>query len=235
MELTIDNVRKTFGKKTALDIGHYVIHNGEIVGLLGNNGAGKTTLFRVVLDLIRPDSGVARIGGTATAHSEKWKETTGAYIDDGFLIDYLTPDEYFQFIAQINDISSDELANRLLQFDHFMNGEIAGCNTLIRNLSAGNRQKVGIIGAMLNHPSLLLLDEPFNFLDPSSQHAMKYLLENYNRTTGATIIVSSHNLAHTFDIASRITLLEHGTIIKDYYKDYATLKQEIEDYFILNS
>ena len=235
MELTIDNIRKTFGEKVALDVNHYVVHSGEIVGLVGNNGAGKTTLFRVVLDLIKPDSGIARIGGVPTAHSEEWKEHTGAYVDTGFLIDYLTPEEYFDFIAKVSNIRKDVLHERLQQFEHFMNGEVMGRNTLIRNLSAGNKQKVGIIGAMLHYPQLLLLDEPFNFLDPSSQHAMKYLLESYNRETGATIIVSSHNLAHTLDICTRVTLLEHGKIIKDHDKDYANLIDEIEQYFIHNS
>ena len=234
LELSIENIRKTFGEKVAVDIDNYVVHDGEIVGLVGNNGAGKTTLFRIILDLIRSDSGIARIGGIATAHSEEWKEHTGAYVDAGFLIEYLTPDEYFDFIAKINCIPKTVMQDRLMQFDHFMNGEILGNSTLIRNLSAGNKQKVGIIGAMLHYPQLLILDEPFNFLDPSSQHAMKYLLESYNRETGATIIVSSHNLAHTFDIATRITLLEHGLIIKDYDKDYANITTEIEAYFISN-
>ena len=235
MELLLDHVRKSYGGRVVLDVDHYVAHDGEIVGLVGNNGAGKTTLFRVVLDLIRPDSGVARIGGVATAHSEAWKDDTGAYLDEGFLIDYLTPDEYFRFIAKINGLSTPLLEERLLVFEHFMNGEILGNNTLIRNLSAGNKQKVGIIAAMLHQPSLLILDEPFNFLDPSSQHAMKYLLSQYNRETGATVIVSSHNLTHTFDIATRITLLELGRIIRDQDKDYPDLEQEINDYFVHNA
>lgn len=235
MTLTLENIRKTFGEKVALDISNYVVHDGEIVGLVGNNGAGKTTLFRVVLDLLRPDSGVSRIGQVATAHSEDWKADTGAYIDKGFLIDYLTPEEYFAFLATVNGVSIPDMKDRLVQFEHFMNGEILGRGVLIRNLSAGNMQKVGIIGAMLHRPQLLMLDEPFNYLDPSSQHAMKYLLESYHRETGATIIVSSHNLTHTFDICTRVTLLEHGQIIKDYDKDYPNLTDEIEAYFIHNS
>lgn len=232
MELLLENVKKSYGEKVVLDIQHYAIHDGEIVGLVGNNGAGKTTLFRVVLDLIRPDSGVARIGGIATAHSEEWKDRTGAYIDEGFLIDFLTPEEYFRFVAKLNGISQPQLEERLMAFEHFMNGEILGSSTLIRNLSAGNKQKTGIIAAMLHEPELLILDEPFNFLDPSSQHAMKYLLTDYQRRTGATLIISSHNLAHTFDIATRITLLAAGAIIKDCDKDYPGLEAEITDYFI---
>lgn len=231
MEITVNNVKKTFGEKVALNIDTYIIHQGEVIGLVGNNGAGKTTLFRVMLDLLKADSGTVQIGGFDTSACEDWKEFTGAFLDNGFLIDYLTPEEYFRFIAKVMNINDEELQRQLARYESFMGGEVLGQNKLIRNLSAGNQQKVGIIGAMLARPKILLLDEPFNFLDPSSQMAMKYLLEGYNRETGATIIVSSHNLTHTFDICTRVTLLEHGKIIKDYDKDYAELTSEIEDYF----
>lgn len=244
MNITIENLTKHFGEKEALNIQRYDIHVGEIIGLLGNNGAGKTTLFRILLDLLHADTGTTIIHGTLpdgsyasfdTAKNEDWKQYTGAFIDSGFLIDFLTPEEYFSFIGKVNNIPQSVINEQLLQFDGFMNGEVMGRNILIRNLSMGNQQKVGIIGAMLANPKLLILDEPFNFLDPSSQLAMKYLLENYNKETGATIIVSSHNLTHTFDICTRATLLEHGKIIKDYDKDYATLTTEIEEYFKWNA
>ena len=128
-------------------------------------------------------------------------------------------------------MTSDEISSQLTRFEGFMNGELLGSNTLIRNLSAGNKQKVGIIGAMLTSPSVLILDEPFNFLDPSSQLAMKHLLQNYSVENGATIIVSSHNLSHTLDICNRVTLLEHGVILKDMEKDNADMRNEIEQYF----
>lgn len=231
MEIIVDNVKKSFGDKLVLDIDKYIIHQGEVIGLVGNNGAGKTTLFRIMLDLLKADSGDVMIGGFKTSHCEDWKEFTGAFLDSGFLIDYLTPEEYFRFLAKVVGISDDELNARLSRYESFMNGEVLGQDKLIRNLSAGNQQKVGIIGALLGEPKVLVLDEPFNFLDPSSQMAMKYMLEAYNRETGATILVSSHNLNHTFDICTRVTLLEHGKIIKDYDKDYAELTSEIEEYF----
>ena len=240
MNITIENLTKQFGEKTALSIDRYDIHSGDIIGLLGNNGAGKTTLFRILLDLLHADTGTCTIHGQLTdgtyvafntAQSEDWKHYTGAFVDTGFLIEYLTPEEYFSFLAKVNGIDQATLTERLKTFEGFMNGEVIGRNVLIRNLSMGNQQKVGIIGAMLSHPRLLILDEPFNFLDPSSQMAMKYLLESYNKDTGATIIVSSHNLAHTFDICTRATLLEHGRILMDYDKDYAELTSDIEKYF----
>ena len=165
------------------------------------------------------------------SQTEEWKDWTGAYIDDSFIIDYLTPEEYLQFIARISGLSETQLEEELSKYEHFMAGEVLGQKKLIRNLSAGNKQKVGIVAALLMRPSLLILDEPFNFLDPTSQLSMKYLLESYSKEHKATIIVSSHNLTHTLDICSRITLLEQGHIIKDYDRDYALLTSEIEAYF----
>lgn len=235
MELKLNNIKKCFGEKVALDIDSYMVNEGEVIGLVGNNGAGKTTMFRVILDLIKPEEGEVSIGGINPAQSEEWKEFTGAYVDSGFLIDYLTPEEYFSFIAKITNMSNDTLEERLKAFEGFMNGEVMGQNTLIRNLSMGNKQKVGIIAAMLTNPKLLILDEPFNFLDPTSQLAMKHVIENYNKQTGAMVIVSSHNLNHTIDICSRVTLLEHGKIIKDYTKaEHADIMKEVEDYFVGN-
>lgn len=239
MDLTVSNVKKTFGTTVALDINMFAIHSGDVLGLVGNNGAGKTTLFRIILDLLRPDAGEAVMSGTyngnmvsyVTSKCEDWKDFTGAYIDNGFLIDYLTPEEYFYFIGKACGIDRETVDERLLKFEHFMNGEVINQNKLIRDLSAGNQQKVGIIGAMINNPQVLILDEPFNFLDPSSQIAIKYILEQYNKETGATILISSHNLTHTIDICSRITLLEHGVILKDYSKEYANLTAEIDAYF----
>ena len=217
VSVKLDNIKKTFGNNVVLDIPGFTVNSGDIMGLVGNNGAGKTTLFRIILDLLQPDEGgKASINEFITHNTEDWKDFTGAYIDAGFLIDYLTPEEYFDFIAKINGMSKEDLNVQLQKFEHFMGGEVIGQNKLIRNLSAGNQQKVGIISAMLHQPGLLILDEPFNFLDPSSQLAMKRLLEDYNKETGATILVSSHNLSHTLDICTRVTLLEHGHIIKDY-------------------
>lgn len=235
MIININSLKKTFGDTVAVDIDSYQINEGEIVGVVGNNGAGKTTLFRLILDLIKADEGTAYINDVLTSESEEWKKWTGAFVDDGFLIDFLTPDEYFAFICKVNAISDEECKERLARFEHIMNGEISGVEKLIRNLSAGNKQKVGIIGAMLHNPQLLILDEPFNFLDPSSQLAMKKVLEAYSQETGATVIVSSHNLTHTFDLCTRITLLEHGNIIKDGLKDEGGLSKEIEEYFIFQS
>ena len=259
MEIIIKDLVKTFGEKVAVDIPELTIHSGEMLGLVGNNGAGKSTLFRLILDLIKADTGSVHMQtpynfplkgenkeasplrgrwegsvNVNVAETEEWKDWTGAFVDEGFLIDYLTPDEYFQFIARITDTSDEQLQDFLSQFQHFMADELCGQKKLIRTLSAGNKQKVGIMAAMLLHPQVLILDEPFNFLDPSSQNAIKHLLQKYNEETGATILVSSHNLQHTVDICKRIVLLENGKVIQDIDNKEKQAQSILENYFEIN-
>ena len=229
--ITINQLKKAFGNTLACDIEQFTINDGEILGLVGNNGAGKTTLFRMLLDLLKPDEGDVALDGINPAQSEEWKAATGSYIDEGFLIDFLTPEEYFAFIGKITDKTQEEVDERLKDFEKFAAGEIFGQKKLIRNLSAGNKQKVGIISALFNNPKLVILDEPFNFLDPSSQNTLKHVLTEYNRRTGATILVSSHNLAHTIDISTRIALLEKGHIVRDLANADGSARAELENYF----
>lgn len=244
MKIIIDNLTKTFGEKVAINIDHYEINDGEMLGLVGNNGAGKSTLFRLILDLIKADNGKILMrpaqnevseGISRTdvdvSKTEDWKDWTGAFIDESFLIDYLTPDEYFQFIGRISNRTQEEVDDFLQSYQQFMSGEVCGQKKLIRNLSAGNKQKVGIVAAMLLQPKVLILDEPFNFLDPSSQSAIKHLLQEYNKQSGATILISSHNLQHTVDICPRIALLENGVIIRNIDNADGQAANELENYF----
>ena len=229
--ITIDKLKKNFGEKVAVDIEHYEINQGDMLGLVGNNGAGKSTLFRLMLDLLKADDGKVIINDIDVSQSEDWKSITGAFIDDGFLIDYLTPEEYFYFIGKMYGLKKEEVDERLVPFERFMSGEVIGHKKLIRNYSAGNKQKIGIISAMLHYPQLLILDEPFNFLDPSSQSIIKHLLKKYNEEHQATVIISSHNLNHTVDVCPRIALLEHGVIIRDIINEDNSAEKELEDYF----
>lgn len=229
--ITINELQKRFGEKIAVDINSYTINPGEMIGLVGNNGAGKTTLFRLILDLLKADKGNVTIKDIDVSKNEEWKTFTGAFIDDGFLIDYLTPEEYFYFVGKMNGMKKEAVDERLATFERFMNGEVMGQKKYIRNFSAGNKQKIGIVSAMLHQPELLILDEPFNFLDPSSQSIIKQLLKKYNEETHATILISSHNLSHTVDICPRIALLEHGVIIKDIKNENNSAEKELEEYF----
>ena len=229
--IQIENLEKHFGEKQAVNIDQYTIGRGEMLGLVGNNGAGKTTLFRLILDLLQADNGHIRIDGIEVAQSEDWKQFTGAYIDNGFLIDYLTPEEYFYFLGRIYRLDKSEVDRRLEPFERFMNDEVIGQKKFIRNYSMGNKQKIGIISAMIHHPRLLILDEPFNFLDPSSQLIIKQLLKKYSEEHNALVIISSHNLNHTVDVCSRIALLENGVIIRDIQNVDNSAEKELEAYF----
>ncbi len=245
MRIELNNLKKCFGDKTAVDIQQLTINDGEIIGLVGNNGAGKTTLFRLMLDLLKADEGdVMMYPDKKTmpennsiadeinpAVSEDWKLLTGAYIDNSFLIDFLTPEEYFDFIGRVSGMSKEHTAERLKDFERFMNGEVLGQKKYIRDLSAGNKQKVGIVAALLNRPQLVVLDEPFNFLDPSSQNQLKRLITDFNKETGATVLISSHNLQHTVEISTRVALLEHGVIIEDLENTDGKAEEKLEEYF----
>ena len=229
--ISISNLKKQFGETCACDIPSFTINDGDILGLVGNNGAGKTTLFRLLLDLLKADEGTVWIDSVNPAESEAWKQHVGAYIDQGFLIDFLTPEEYFAFLGKISGMNQTEVDERLAQFERFANDEIFGKKKLIRNLSAGNTMKVGIISALFRQPKTVILDEPFNFLDPTSQLVLKHLLRDYAANTGATILISSHNLQHTIDISTRIALLEHGQIIRDLPNVEGSANAELQEYF----
>ena len=254
MQITISQLKKAFNDNMAVNIDSLHVNDGEIIGLVGNNGAGKTTMFRLMLDLLKADNGYVELTfctnaneqtqGTGDAADtitvnpakmEDWKQYTGAYIDDSFLIDFLLPEEYFEFIAKVCGIDNDTMRQRLDEMERFMGGEIMGKKKLIRDYSAGNKQKIGIVAAMLNHPQLLILDEPFNFLDPSSQNILKQMLTHYNQTTGATVLLSSHNLQHTVDVSSRIVLLEHGVVVKDLANSNGCADKELEHYFMVGA
>ena len=244
--IKIENLKKQFGETCACDIPSFQINDGDILGLVGNNGAGKTTLFRMLLDLLKPDGGSVEYVFTAPSpstmpdgspsginpvDSEAWKQHVGAYIDEGFLIDFLTPEEYFAFLGKVSGMNQQQVDERLQDFERFAGGEIFGQKKLIRNLSAGNKMKVGIISALLRKPEMVILDEPFNFLDPTSQLVLKHLLTDYRQQTGATILISSHNLQHTVDISTRIALLEHGVVIRDLPNSEGSARTELEAYF----
>jgi len=180
--------------------------------------------------LTKPDSGHVTLNGINPTTSEQWKDFTAAYLDEAFLIDFLSPKEYFSFIARVSKVPPQQVEQLKKDFSTFLGSEIMGQEKLIRQLSAGNRQKVGIAAALLTKPQLLLLDEPFNFLDPTSQAQLAKLLTDYRQQTGATIIVSSHNLAHTIDISTSIALMEHGRIIR-HLPGGATAAEELDEYF----
>jgi ABC-2 type transport system ATP-binding protein len=228
--IEIKNLKKVYAEAIVVDIAHLEIRKGESIGLIGNNGAGKTTLFRMMLDLIRPERGEVLSNGENVAQGEKWKDYTASYLDEGFLIDYLTPEEYFYFIGGLAQQSRVQVDQVLANYSDFFNGEILSRGKYIRDLSKGNQCKVGVVACLLQNPQLLMLDEPFANIDPSTQIRLKNLIKSLNKTSGLTTLVSSHDLAHVTDVCDRILLMEKGKIIKDIATNSSTLA-ELEQYF----
>ncbi len=229
--IKIQNLVKKFGTKTAVNIASLDIDHNGIIGLVGNNGAGKTTLFRLILDLLKADNGVVFIDDEAVTESENWKVYTGSFIESGFLIDYLTPQEYYALIGRLAGLSSEAINAHYERYKHFLPEESDFRGTYIRELSSGNKQKVGIIAALLHAPRYILLDEPFNFLDPSSQLVLKRILQDYVEEHNAGIVISSHNLNHIANFCQRVILMERGEVVKDLYNTGPEVEKELTEYF----
>ena len=229
--IQISHLKKVYGDKTVIDIPELTIRDGQLIGLVGNNGAGKTTLMRLILDLIKADEGQVENDGQPVNESDDWKTFTGSFIDGRFLIDFFTPEEYFAFIGKVYGLNEATIHQRLAGFEQLMHGEILGTKKYLRDFSEGNRQKVGIIGAMLIQPRVLILDEPFNYLDPSSQILISKMIERECLERGTTVILSIHNLNVVSDISTRILLLEKGVVVKDLANDAGSAMTELEAYF----
>ena len=227
----VTNLLKKYPNRFELNVPFWEISCGEILGLVGNNGAGKTTFFRAILDLIPLNEGSIRLNGNIVNKDESWKMITGSYLDDSFVIDFLTPEEYFHFVGSLYEMSKNKVSEVLEKYGELFNFEILEKkNKLIREMSSGNIQKIGIVAAMMIEPKVLILDEPFANLDPTSQFYLIELLRELKEKKKTTILISSHNLNHVTEICTRICVLEKGKIVKDVQTSDKTLK-DLQQYF----
>lgn len=224
------NLQKAYNGTTVLNISELTIEKGEVFGVVGNNGAGKTTFFSLLLDLIRASRGKVIISDIPVAKSEEWKELVSAYIDESFTIGYLTPDEYFNFIGELRNMNSTDVNVFLEKFSDFFKDEIIGKKKYIRDLSKGNQKKVGVVGALMGNTEVIVLDEPFANLDPSSQYQLRNIIKEYAKQREKTILISSHDLDHVTDVCERIVILEKGEVVRDVQKTETTLA-ELEEFF----
>lgn len=228
--ITVDKITKTYTGNTVLNIDQLTIEKGSSFGLVGNNGAGKTTLFSCILDLIRPTTGQIENNGHVVHQSEDWKANTAAFIDESFLIGYLTPEEYFYFIGELRGQNKADVDALVGQYEDFFHGEILGQNKYLRDLSKGNQKKVGIVASFIGKPEVIILDEPFANLDPTTQIRLKKIINELADDPEVTVLVSSHDLMHVTEVCKRIVVLEKGEVVKDMATSEVTLK-ELEAHF----
>lgn len=226
-----NNLTKTYNNGVrVLNITNLEIPKGQSFGLVGNNGAGKTTFFSLLLDLIQPSTGSIKNKGIQVNLSEDWKPFTAAFIDESFLIGYLTAEEYFYFIGDLRGQNKADVDALLQKHEEFFNGEILNSKKYLRDLSKGNMKKVGIIAALIGNPEVVILDEPFANLDPTTVNRLKKIIKEIADDPNRTVLVSSHDLVHTVEVCNRIVALHHGEIVKDIQTSPETLK-ELEAFF----
>ncbi|CEN47288.1 ABC transporter-like protein [Capnocytophaga canis] len=228
--IQVHNLSKTYNGITVLNIPELTINKGESFGLVGNNGAGKTTFFNLLLDLIEPSTGSITNRGIQVNLNEEWKPFTTAFIDESFLIGYLTPEEYFYFVGELRGQNKADVNDFLTQYKEFFNDEILGSRKYLRDLSKGNQKKVGIIAALIGNPEVVILDEPFANLDPTTQIRLKRIIKELSENKNITTLISSHDLLHTVEVTSRIVALNKGIVVKDIQTSDQTLK-ELENFF----
>lgn len=228
--ITVTNLSKVYNSTCVLKIEHLEIPRGQSFGLVGNNGAGKTTFFSLLLDLIQPTTGNVFNNEITVSQSEEWKPFTSSFIDESFLIGYLTPEEYFGFVGDLRNRNKADVAAFLHNFEDFFNGEILGRKKYLRDLSKGNQKKVGVVAALIGEPEVVILDEPFANLDPTTQIRLKALIKELSEKSNMTILISSHDLIHVTEVCERIVVLDKGLVVNDIQTSEATLK-ELEQYF----
>ncbi|MFD2744248.1 MULTISPECIES: ABC transporter ATP-binding protein [Sphingobacterium] len=228
--IDILNISKHYNDTIVVQIPELHIYQGDCVGLVGNNGAGKTTLFSILLDLTPATTGSVLHQGKLAAESDEWKKWTTAFLDESFLIGYLTPEEFLYFIAELRQVERASVDLLLKRYEDFFQGEVLNRGTYIRDLSKGNQKKVGIISTLIGDPAVIIWDEPFANLDPSTQIRLKDLIKDQSANGDKTLLISSHDLSHTVDVSSRIIALDRGKIVKDEVKSEDSLS-ELEQFF----
>ena len=228
--IQVNNLSKIYNGTTVLKIDALEIKKGESFGLVGNNGAGKTTFFSLLLDLIQPSTGNVINNGVEVNTSESWKPFTASFLDESFLIGYLTPEEYFYFIGDLRGQNKADVDALLAKHEEFFNGEILKNKKYLRDLSKGNQKKVGIIATLIGNPEVIILDEPFANLDPTTQFRLKRIIKDLADNPEITVLVSSHDLQHTVEVSDRIVAMHKGEVVKDIQTSEETLK-ELELFF----
>ena len=228
--IQVNNLSKKYNDTSVLNIASLAIPKGQSFGLVGNNGAGKTTFFSLLLDLIEPTTGSVLNHEIQINTSEDWKPFTASFLDESFLIGYLTPEEYFYFIGELRGQNKADVDVLLAEHEEFFNGEILKNKKYLRDLSKGNQKKVGIIATLIGNPEVIILDEPFANLDPTTVNRLKKIIKKLADNPNVTVLVSSHDLLHTVEVCDRIVALNKGEVVKDIQTSKETL-QELELFF----
>ena len=212
--LEIKNLKKSFGSNEVLKGVDFAVYPGEIIGYIGTNGAGKSTTVKMILGLLKPDSGEITIFGKPLIQNETFYKNRIGYVpENADLYETLTAEEYFLFIGQLYGLNESDIQQKSFAMMAAMKIESAFRNRL-STFSKGMRQKVLIISSLLHNPDILFWDEPLNGLDANSVLVIKELLAQL-KMEGKTIFYSSHIMDTVEKLSDRILILNNGQIVAD--------------------
>ncbi len=215
--LSLEHVVKRFGNFTAVDDLGFSVRQGEIFGFLGGNGAGKTTSLRMVLDIIRPDSGTIAVLGHPPGRRNA--PAVGFLPEERGLYREMTAIETIIYFGQLKRMSKRDA--RVRGLDLLQRFELgAWANKPVEKLSKGMAQKVQLAAALVNNPRLLILDEPFSGLDPVNQGLLEDVIVEMKKG-GATVVFSTHTMQHAERLCDRLLMLAHGRKVFEGTQDEA--------------
>ncbi len=225
--LAIEGLSVVYGTRKAVDRLSIAVRPGEIYGLLGSNGAGKTSTIKSVVGLVRPSEGRVRVFGADVATDALTTKARVGYVPEtSLLYEALTPREFLEFVAGVRRLPSEVVADRAARFVAAFRLE-PEFDEPILTLSNGTRQKVLLIAALLHRPSLLVLDEPLNGLDPRSVRIVKELLERYVADGRRGILFSTHTMEVAEQLCHRVGILDGGRLRGE--GTIAALRGQVQD------
>lgn len=209
-----DHLTKFYGPTAGLRDLSLSVGYGEVRGLLGQNGSGKSTLLKSLIGLIQPTSGsVSVLGLNVQKFPMEVRRSVGYVPETPRLYEFLTATEYLDFVADVRGLRYEEKKERIDRLIHALDLEGKHGDT-ISGYSQGMKQKVALMGAILHHPRVLLLDEPLNGLDPKAARVVKDLIHGLARE-GVTTIFSTHILEIAEAICDRLTILQNGSLLAE--------------------
>lgn len=211
--LEMKNIKKVYGSHIVLDDVDLTLDKPGIVALVGPNGSGKTTLMNIAANIIVPDSGTVRVFGKSNRDVSIFYDYS-YLIDNNVLYDYLTGYDHLKYIADTHKLGGAEIekAANYLNITHFLNKKIS-------EYSLGMKQQLLFTMSVLNDPKLLVLDEPFNGLDPSTIIKVRKILLDFVED-GKTILLSSHNLSEVDQMTNHIVFVKEGKLIEEDISKY---------------
>jgi ABC-2 type transport system ATP-binding protein len=213
--IELNNISKSFGSGFALQNVSMSVDSGEIRGFLGPNGSGKSTTMKIIMGIIRPDSGSIQVMGMDMSQKTiEARKIIGYVPETPPLYEYLTIAEYLDFVGTAYGVDPKDRKVRVQDLLEALDLS-THLNELISSFSQGMKQKVALIAAILHRPKVLVLDEPLNGLDPKSARIVKDIISRLAKEGECAVLLSTHVLEIAESICDRLTIINHGSILME--------------------